>query len=84
MSSAAEPAVAIRCTAGHLVGIETAGVHVVRHAGRTYVGVLFSATCKCGKQWQNPTLRPLIMRALVGLPQALEDADLPELVLEAT
>jgi hypothetical protein len=68
---------AIRCKNGHLVGVEVAGLHIVRHAGRIYTGVLFSATCKCGASWTNVELAPLMMRALHGMPAALEAADIP-------
>lgn len=68
----------IRCGAGHILGMQVGAVAVMKHDRRTYVGVLFTAHCKCGSSWTNPTLRRQVRNALDGLRLAFDTADLPE------
>lgn len=70
----------IKCSAGHLVGMQIGPIAVVKHAGRTYTGVLLTVHCRCGETWTNPLLEKQIDAALVGLLPAMDHADLPEIL----
>src|SRR5438105_4131171 len=50
----------LKCPMGHVLGVETAGLHIVRHGGRTLVGHLLSQRCEqCGGLWESPDLPKL-------------------------
>ncbi|HEV2124215.1 MAG TPA: hypothetical protein VGW38_15755 [Chloroflexota bacterium] len=52
----------ITCPNGHTLGALVAGMTVIRHRGREWVGIPLSIRCECGAVWQPPaeTLRGVV------------------------